>query len=77
MVYLQSLLFGIGGAVIASFVWCTVAFVLPLFAPMLIGRIRGTGGMSSAQIDSGSILIAALVGFIIGFAWEWYRLRAA
>jgi hypothetical protein len=77
MVYLKSLLLGIGGAVLASVLWVTVAFVLPLFGPLLIGRGSGTGGVSSAYVGSGSILIAALVGFIIAFAYEWDRLRAA
>jgi hypothetical protein len=35
----------------------------------------GTGGVSSAYVDSNSILIAALIGFVIAFAWRWYRLR--
>jgi hypothetical protein len=30
MVYLKSILFGIGGAVLALVVWFTVAFILPL-----------------------------------------------
>jgi hypothetical protein len=76
MVYVKSVLFGIGGAVLASILWVLVAFVLPLFGPLLIGRLRGTGGVSAGYVDSSSILIAAVFGFIIAFAWEWYRLRA-
>jgi hypothetical protein len=76
MVYLKSCLFGIGGAVIGVVLWITVAFILPLYVPYLVARVRGTGGISSAYIGSGSILIAALIGFIIAFAWTWYRLRA-
>jgi hypothetical protein len=77
MAYVKSLLFGVGGAVLASILWVLVAFVLPLLGPMLIGRLRGTGGGSAGYVDSQSILIAAVIGFIIAFAWEWYRLRAA
>ena len=76
MVYLKSFLFGIGGAVIGVVLWITVAFILPLYVPYLVARVRGTGGISSGYIGSGSILIAALIGFIIAFAWAWYRLRA-
>ena len=76
MVFLKSFLFGFGGAVIAVVLWITIAFILPLYGPYLIARVRGTGGISSAYIGSGSILIAALIGFIIAFAWAWYRLRA-
>jgi len=77
MVYLKSFLSGIGGAVLAAVIWFTLAFILPLYGPYLTARIRGTGGVSSAQVGSNSILIAALLGFIIAFAWEWHRLRAA
>ena len=76
MVYLKSFLFGIGGAVLEVVLWITVAFILPLSVPYLIARVRGTGGISSGYIGSGSILLAALMGFIIAFAWAWYRLRA-
>jgi hypothetical protein len=77
MIYIKSLLFGAGGAVLASVLWIIVAFVLPISMPYLVARIRGTGGMSSAYMSSDSILVVALLGFIIGFAWEWYRLRSA
>jgi hypothetical protein len=76
MVYLKSFLFGIGGAVLAVVLWFTVAFILPLYVPYLVARVKGTGGASSAYVGSDSILIAALIGFIIAFAWAWYRLRA-
>jgi hypothetical protein len=75
MVYLKSFLFGIGGAVLGVVLWITVAFILPLFGPYVIARLRGTGsGGSAGYVGSGSILIAALIGFAIAFAWEWHRL---
>jgi hypothetical protein len=74
VVYFKSFLFGIGGAVLAVVLWITVAVILPMYVPYLIARVRGTGGISSAYIGSGSILLAALIGFIIAFAW--HRLRA-
>jgi len=77
MVYLKSCLFGMGGAVLAVILWFTVAFILPLYVPYLVARVRGTGGVSSGYVSSDSILIAALIGFIIAFAWEWHRLRTA
>ena len=72
---MKSFLFGIGGAVIGAVLWFTVAFILPLWVPYLVGRVRGTGGSSFGRITSDSILIAALIGFIIAFVWAWYRLR--
>jgi hypothetical protein len=76
MVYLKSALFGLGGAALAAALWIATAFILPLYLPYLLAPIRGTGGVSSAYIGSGSILIAALIGFIVVFAWKWRRLRA-
>jgi hypothetical protein len=76
VVYVKSFLFGIGGAVLAVVLWITVAFILPLYVPYLIARIRGTGGISSGYISSGSILLAALIGFILASAWAWHRRRA-
>jgi len=76
MIYLRSTLFGVGGAVLAAVLWITVKFVLPMYVPYVVSRIMQTGGASGASITSDSILIAALVGFIIAFVWEWYRLHA-
>ena len=76
MVYLKSCLFGLGGAALAVVLWITVAFILPMYVPYLLARVKGTGGVSSAYIGSNSIMIAALIGFIMAFAWAWYRLRA-
>jgi hypothetical protein len=76
MVYLKSVLFGLGGAVLGVVFWITVAFILPLFVPYLISYMRGTGsGGSTGYVGTGSVLIAALIGFAIAFAWEWHRLR--
>jgi hypothetical protein len=77
MIYLKSLVFGIAGAVVASVLWIMIVFVLPVFAPYVIGRLRGTGGASTGYVSSGSVLIAALIGFLLAFAWEWHRLRSA
>ena len=67
MNYLRGVLFGAGGAVIAAVLWVLVAFVLPIVLPMLMSRITGEGGASGAAISSGSVLLAALIGFAAGF----------
>jgi hypothetical protein len=77
VVYLKSFLFGIGGAVVGAVLWFVIAFILPMYVPYWVSRIQGTGGVASGYITSDSILVAALIGFIIGFAWEWHRLSAA
>ncbi len=77
MMFIKSFLFGVGGAVGAAVLWIVVAFVLPVEMPYAIGRLRGTGGVSAGYISSGSILIAALIGFLVAFAWCWSRFRSA
>lgn len=77
LVYIRIFLFGIGGAVLVALLWLLVGFILPLYGPYLMARLRGTGGVSSAYIASDSILIAALIGFVIAFLWGWYRFRPA
>jgi hypothetical protein len=67
MVYLRSVLFGIAGALVAAVLWVLAAFVLPIVLPTLLSRMSGDGaGSSGAVIGSGSVLIAALVGFAAG-----------
>jgi hypothetical protein len=77
MIYVKSFLFGIGGAVVAAVLWILVKFVLPMWAPYVIGRLRGTGGMSGGYITSDSVWLAALLGFLVAFAWSWSKLRSA
>jgi hypothetical protein len=54
--------------------WITVTFILPLYGPYLMARLEGTGGVGSV-VGSGSILLAALIGFMVAFVWKWQRLR--
>ena len=75
MVYLKTFLVGMGGSVVAVLLWITCALFLPIYLPFLISRITGTGGVGAASIGSGSVLVAALLGFVIGAAWEMRRLH--
>ena len=75
VIFLESLLSGVGGAIVAAVLWFAVAFMAPLYGPYLTARLRGTGGVSSANVGSNSILLAALIGFIVAFTWSWHRLR--
>ena len=59
MIYVKSVLFGIGGAIVAALFWIVVSFVLPMFLPMLVNRMLNRGGASGASITSDSILVAA------------------
>jgi hypothetical protein len=73
MLYVKGLPFGVAGAALAVALWVLVAFVVPIFAPMLISRLTGAAGTGAASIGSGSILLAAIVGFVAGFVWRVYR----
>ena len=75
MLYLKTFLVGIGGSVVAMALWINCALFLPIYLPFLIIRMTGTGGVGAASIGSGSVLLAALIGFIIGAAWEMRRLH--
>ena len=77
MVYIKIFLCGIGGAVLTSALWIIARSVLPVWGPYVIRRLRGTGGVSEGYVGSDSILIAALIGFIIASALAWFRLRGA
>jgi hypothetical protein len=73
MLYVRTVLAGLCGAVIAAALWIFVAFIGPIFLPMLIARIRNTGGASGAVIGSDSILLAALAGFVLAAVWTYRR----
>jgi hypothetical protein len=76
MIYLKSFLVGVVAAIVASAVWIVVAFVIPVVGPFLLAKLSGDySGGSVAVIGSGSILVAALVGFAVGFAWTLRRGR--
>ena len=77
MIVIKSFLFGVGGAVAAAIAWIIVAVVLPMVVPYVIARLRGTGGVSGGYVTSDGVLIAALIGFLVAFAWGWMRLRSA
>jgi hypothetical protein len=74
MIYVKSVLFGTGAAIVAAILWILTVFVLPIVVPFALSGVTGTGGMSAASIGSGSILAAALVGFVAGFYWKFRRL---
>jgi hypothetical protein len=73
MLYVRAVLVGLSGALIAAVLWTLVAFIGPIFLPMLIMRIRNEGGASGAVISSDSILLAALVGFVLAAVWTYRR----
>jgi hypothetical protein len=73
MIYVKSVLFGVAGAVAASVLWVLAAFVLPILIPQVLSRLGGGDGVGAAgaRITSDSILLAALIGFAVGFYWRF------
>ena len=74
MVYLKSLLVGLAGAVVAPVLWVIGVFVIPIVFQIAVSRAAGSGGIGAVSMSSNAILVAALVGFVIGFGaalWYW------
>ena len=66
MTYLKATAAGIVTAVIFAVVWACAVFLLPIWWQMWQQRNQGVGAAGS-YVDSGSILLAAVIGFILGF----------
>lgn len=74
----SSTLVGLLAAILFAAAWILVAFVLPVWVPLLVSRFSSDGaGGSYASISSGSILFAALIGFTFGFVWRFRKISAA
>ena len=74
MTYFKSILVGLIAALAAAVLWVLTILVAEIAVPFLISRITNSGGVGAAEVGSGSILTAALVGFVIGFYWQFRRL---
>ena len=76
MRYLTAAGFGVLTAIATAILWIVVRFVLPLAVPFFLFRTgitqSGSGG-GGAVIGSGSILLAALLGFVGGLVWMLWR----
>ena len=73
--FFRSVLFGLTTAVLAAAVWIVIKFVLPIAVPYFASRFGNDNvGGATAEITSGSILVALLLGFAAGFFWRFRRL---
>ena len=69
---------GVGAltAIATAILWIGVRFILPVALPFLVSRTglrqSGSGG-AGAVIGSGSILVAAVLGFAGGVVWMLWR----
>ena len=76
MRYFTAAGFAVLTAIATAILWIVVAFVVPLAAPIVLSRTGATqsgSGGAGAVIGSGSILLAALLGFVGGLGWMLWR----
>ena len=75
MRYLTAAGFGVLTAIATAILWIVVRFVLPIAVPIFLSRLGASrsGGIAAAFIGSGSILLAALLGFVGGFVWMLWK----
>ena len=75
MRYVTAVGFGVLTAIATAILWIVVRFVLPIAVPIFLSRLgaSGSGGIAAASMGSGSILLAALLGFVGGFVWMLWK----
>ena len=75
MRYFKSILVGIIAAVVASVIGVFAVFVAPIALAFLVSRFasNGSAGIGAVSIGSGSILVVAVLGFLLGFFWTFRR----
>ncbi len=67
---------GILTGIATAILWIVVRFVLPIALPFFVSRMGATeagSGGAGVVIRPGSILVAALLGFVGGFVWMIWR----
>jgi hypothetical protein len=72
MAYLKATVVGIVTAIIFSAGWTWTALQLPIWWQMWQQRNQGAG-VGASSVGSGSILLAASIGFMLGFSWIMRR----
>ncbi len=72
--YLASLVLGIAAAFLACVIYIVGVVTVGIGWPLLNARFgnAGTGG-GSAMIESGTLLVIAVIGFAFGFVWRFRR----
>jgi hypothetical protein len=76
MLYLKAAAVGTATGLIAGIAWGVAAIAVPIYTQMLLSSLRNEGGgIGAAAVDSGSILLAAVIGFGAGFYWTIRRAR--
>lgn len=72
MHYLTAAGVGVLTGIATAILWIVVRFILPIAMSLFLSRLGATesgSGGAGAVIGSGSILLAALLGFVGGLVW--------
>jgi len=70
--YIKAFVVGVLVAVVFAVVWGVVAIAVPIWWQMWQQRGEG-GGAAGSAVGTGSILLAALIGFVLGSTWIIWR----
>ena len=76
MRYLTAAGVGVVTAIATAILWIIIGFVLPVALPFWLSRTgisQSSSGGAGAVIGSGSILMAAFLGFAGGVVWMLWR----
>ena len=68
MTYLKATAVGIITGGLFAVAWLWAALQLPIWWQMWQQRNQGAG-TGASSVGSGSVLLAAIIGFILGFYW--------
>jgi hypothetical protein len=74
--YVTAAGFGVLTAIATAMVWIVVGLVFPIVVPLVLSRIGAThsgAGVAGSSIGSGSVIMAALLGFVGGLSWMLWR----
>jgi hypothetical protein len=72
LIYFRALVVGIAAGLLAAVLWVLGWLLLPLYVESVQ---TGSGGIGAVSVDSGSSLLVALIGFVIGSYWTIRRAR--
>ena len=76
MIFIKALAVGVVSGLLLAVLWVLAALWLPLYVDMFLSYWRNEGGWVGASwVGSGSALLAAIIGFAIGFYWTVRRAR--
>jgi hypothetical protein len=76
MIFLKALAVGVVSGLLLAVLWVLAALWLPLYLDMFLSYWRNEGGgVGASSVGSGSALLAAIIGFAVGFYWTVRRAR--